>query len=402
MMFGNLFTVMREFLENTNIPDWWRYGLNTSDWDWDDMAHYDDGNIQLMTVITEPTNWLDMVLAHMRLLGLQPGIGASGKLSVRRLAAPAYNYSLGTIDSAYLRDDRWPELTPTDGQVVTGVKYDVGLHGGRLGRRRPFNIPNRTLQARFGKQNTLEFTAETAWDVSNNDFAGHATQIFQTFKGDALVGRLPCTVRAGVLLPGDNVAVTSEVIPDATDGTRGVSEVLALVTGIDVQPYSNTCDVHVYISADAAQRGGWAPAAWVTDYVDNGGGAAAGTQHELILSVTNYTDGDTVENLPCSHSNVANNEGHFFPSGASCRFFDWDTLSPTSNTVVVSSPPHNSTGSGVYVTTATAPTAASGVSGSMLMLGPYTSGVTLSQRFVHVCDEATGLIGGGDQGFKPV
>jgi hypothetical protein len=184
------------------------------------------------------------------------------------------------------------------------------------------------------------------------------------------------------------------------------------VTRVAVDPFKavSTIDLFMRVNQDE-RRSGWAPAARVTDYVDNGVGAPAGTRHELVLDTGHYANDIAINSrLPCmalfpTHAPGVKNEGHFFLPGMLIRLTEWDddTGPLLGDNLEVSAVAHTADGGSVYVTAA--PANDPGAGGTWLIhFRDYSTAnqTAAAMAYVHVCDETTGQIGAtGDAGFKP-
>lgn len=414
---GNFVRAWKAFIESTNVPEEWRVGLATQDWDWDEMETFNLGGagFDVCHDLFDAESFRKLFLSDMRMAGMLPAIGSFGRLSIRPLAVPAYSISLGNVDDYVTHLKSLPKLTPTKDRVVTAVDFEMERrsHFGEPLEPWKLPVPHVGLMRRHEVQNTVTIKSKksgglSGWGIFEN-YASHvvslASKYFVIFGGEAQVGPVPCGLRAARLLPGDVVQLSHKVVLDPLTGTRGIVNGLALITSVRVQPFISAVVLEVYMPADGARRAGWAPAARVTDYVDNGGGAGD-ARHELVLAVGNYSDNLTAGILPCSHSPAAMTEGHYFLDGHRITLRQWDDdTAPLSDDLVVSPAEHNAAGTSVYVTAA--PANDPGVIGGtwIIHFNAYTTAgqIPSAQAYVHACDETTGEIGAsGHKGFKPV
>jgi hypothetical protein len=399
MLLGRIPTIWYQFMVNASVPEQWRMGLSSADYDWSDILLWDSGGISLSRchILLEPTSWRDLLLDDMRFAGLIPTISpTNGLLSVRPLSAPTYDVTLGSLDTTcHDADSGLPTLTPSADRIVTGVNFiaeAIWQNGRVLADTWKAPVINRTLQQQFGLSNVIEIAAKSLWGEDPEEFASWCSALasvyFQIFGAEALTGTYPCTIRAAGVLPGDVVTLSHPTAPDPRTGTRGVTNLLAVVTSIRVSPWTAACEINLYASL-GARRSGWAPSARCTDYVDNGAGAGD-EQHALVLGPMNLYSAD--------------NEGLYFLAGMQIHLSQWDVDAPVNELLSISPAGHNAAGTTVYVTAA--PVSDPGALGGtwIIYLAPYdTAGQTVAAKaYVHCADSVDNEIGATtDLGFKP-
>lgn len=390
-------------LENASIPARWKMGLRSSDFDWADMQLPSGIGAQRARVITKPVVFKELLQEDIRWGGLVPAIGDGGKLTTRLLGPPAWNAAAGDLDANFHQRGRLARLRQAEDELLNHLTITAQRLGWGDGTKQDFTYDtvDVTSVGLFGGSEGLEIKTDALFrevggaQIDPADFAAYCAQlaaaIFAMFGAPNWVGELPCTIRGALLLPGDVGFLSHATVIDPDTGDRGVTNSLALITGVKVDLFAAQTQVSVFVPADGSRRSGWAPCARVTDYVDNGGGAGA-AQHELVLDVGHY-NGDL------------GNEGLEFLNGMRVVLMQRDKRTPLSDNLIVSSAEHNVAGTSVYVTSA--PANDPGTIGGTwwLYFRPYdTAGQTArAKEFVHVCDEDDGLIAAtGDRGFKAV
>lgn len=393
---GRFSAVWRQFMSNSNIPESWRQGLSEDDWDWDEIELNDPGgDTKVRYFLTKPTAFREMFLEDIRYANLLPSIGTDGKASVRPFVAPVATFATATLGTTVNDRDRMPTVSESDQRICSYVQVKAEP---RFLYPQVAEIPNHTIAQEFQRQAKVTIISHGVWP---KNFASHsvilASGYFEVFGGAAMVGVLPCDLKAAMLLPGDVVYVTHPLIPDGLTGKRGITNYKALVTKVDVRPSLARVDVSFYMLLDQARRGCWAPCARTVTLL------AGGPPHGFTVSAGVYADGVTIGSLPCTHSPALLREGHYFNVGMKIIHEQFDDETPLSEQLTIAGlVGHSADGLTVYTTTPPVNDPA-GAGSWWIRLDDYTTvGQTAeAQGYVHVCDEATGLIGGGDEGFKP-
>lgn len=388
--------IWQGFLENASVPARWRIGLRSSDWDWDEMLAYSPGGIGVARarIIDKPVPLRDLMLEDIRFAGLVPALAQSAaKLSVRPLGPPVASLSMGALNEYSHDAKKLPRLTNGEALLISALKVKAKRLGWGNGTVQDFDltIDNPRIAAEFEGAEPLELTCDGLYRsngaISPAEISGHVARLadaaFEMFGTPAWIGECPCTIRPGLLLPGDSGNLTHATFVDPDTGTRGVTDSLVLVIDVKVRPFRAASQITVWLPGDPARRSGWAPCARVIAYTDNGGGAGA-KRHELTVDTGHY------------HTD----EAPFFLTGMLCVMMEWDVNgAPASDNLEITA--DGETGS-IYVDSA--PVNDPSVGTWVIYTRPYdtVSQTPEAQAYFHVCDEDDGLIGATtDEGFKP-
>jgi hypothetical protein len=294
-MGGSWWQLWKRLIEEDTIPQEWRGYLETAAFDWAGIeeAAASGPDMTRHRVLFRPESFRDLWMSDLAIEGLLPTI-ASGLISALPMAHPIEAESDLTLDEDVIRAVSPVGWVVSEERIINQLVYrwrwdwiqDDWVSDGVV-------VNDRTAQQRYADPNKREIENKgLAWFV-HEDVEGlfaNTMKFFSLFGRPYPVISLECTIRAGDLLPGDTVVVTAPRIPDLTSGTRGVTGLRCLVLGVEVMPFEDPqTKVKLLQITDGIRRSGFAPAAQLATYVDNGGGAGD-TQHEITLTTGVYDD----------------------------------------------------------------------------------------------------------------
>jgi len=392
------------FLDNSSVPLSLKSGVDSVDIDWVDLTTRFPGGVmsERDRVITEPTSFRDLLLEDLRWAGLVPII-EDGKVTARQIANGGLvregGESLQAVDNDTLRAGDAATLSFATSRVVNRLTMTAKREQGRPG------IPNspamevtvqlneRQSQGRYRLINGVDVECSGVAGVSEDDISAHAygvaSSLFALTARPYPVCQVGCTGALWDLLPLDTCLLTHWLLPSPTTAnTRGVTGMLAIVTGVAVDWTAYTVDLTLTLLTDGAQRSGFAPVARIIGYADMGGGTEP-SRYRLEVEPDYYSDFG---------------EDTFFAVGMCVELREWDDDSaPASESRVISAvDPAND-----YLYISAAPSA-----GMQAVISGGTCNMTLDQYdtanqtaqaklYLHVADDADDLLGtSGVYGFQ--
>ncbi len=393
------------FVENTNVPDEWKAGIRTEDFDWDDMAEQLEGGMATMRdrVILKPTSFRSILLEDLAWCGLVP-IVVDGKISCRPLRMPhepvvmtlsADEHEMEMVHGFTFSPQRtvnqlvWhmvrEQARPRD---LDGAAYEVTVIANERTAQQRYGglVTKRQIDGTGLRGLTTEALAEAVAGVSQSYFLLAAR--------DWPVITIAETVYAAELQLLDAVYLEHWVTPNPdTPNERGVTNALCLVTGIEVTPIGGEdggrVDVELIFITDAVRRGGIAPAVRIV------GGNWSGAEGNPLTGPWELV----AENG--HYSTAAILETSYFLPGMKCELRQWDDdTSPSTTSVTINSVDDN--GYSIYIdeNIGVNPNVGTWV----LTLDEYDTAdqIADAQVYIHIADEDDGLLGSsGDRGFKP-
>ncbi len=271
---GELWAYWREgFIENTNVPDEWKGGLRTEDFDWDDMHEQVDGGAHngRDRVILKPTSFRAMFLEDLAWAGLVPAVSSEGLITCRRLVMPNDASVVMTLSADEHEMEEVHGHTFSPARTVNQVLWHMVREQTRPRDtdNAPFDITaianDRSAQARYGglvNKRQIDGTGLRGMTKAEvlSLVAGLSQQYFLLAARDYPVITIAETVYAAELQVMDAVYLTHWVTPNPdTPNERGVTGALCLVVGVEVEPLTGGVDIELIYITDNV-RGGIAPA----------------------------------------------------------------------------------------------------------------------------------------------
>lgn len=340
-VWGDLPLLWRDaVLDNANVPPEMVVGADSRDFDWVDLeAQFPGGNISRRDrLLTGPVSLAELIVEDFAHAGLAPILGLNGLITAR----PINNTSLVrhdgeallSIDDDTIDSEARPEVSRSPKRVVNRYIVHITREIGRPG------IPNAgvlDLEAIVNDKDSQN--AKRMVRSVERDFSGAANSNVADMVADvygvagtlfALLSREvdilpvgPCNGIAHGVLPLDTVLVTHWMPPDPTNsGERGLVALPALVLGVEYDRCACAVSMDLQLLVDNGQRSGFAPAARLIAYTDNGAPAGA-RRHEVSIDVARYCPADL-------------EEGTFFKVGWKVVIRQWDTDSITEATAAFS------------------------------------------------------------------
>lgn len=400
---GTMPTLWRDgFIDNASVPLAMRAGLDSADIDWTDISARVTGGPmdERDRLLTEPVSFRELLQEDFRWSGLVP-ILSGGKVTARRIGNTGLVRDDGsawvTVDSDIIRKGDTATLEFGQSRVINRMEFSAVREAGRPGG--PDGAPSfdvevtineRQSQGRYRLINSskLECTGVatmTEQDISAGAY-GIASSVFALAARDYPLARVGCTGVVYSTLPMDCVYLTHWLLPShMTANARGLTAALCLVLGVDVDLGGYSVDLSLLLLTDGARRSGFAPAAEVASYTDNGAGAGA-QQYQLTLTTLVYS---------------ATAEGNFFTVGDKVvmRQWDVDAITVATEAFTVTAVAAGS----VYIDAApTAGMQAEIANTVILTLNLYdtASQTSAAKKYLHVADDADNLLGtSSDLGF---
>lgn len=394
---GRMWSYLKEgFVEQAAVPDPWKAGLDTADFDWADMQDQLSGGLldQRDRLILKPTPFREILLEDLVWSGLVPAM-KSGKITCRPMQMAADSRVTTTIAATSTEFGKPPGETFSEANVINQIVFHMVREHTRP--RNTDNLPyevtvinnQRTSQQRYKVVSARTIEGSGMRAVRPDELAavmsGMAGSYFVLVSRDFPELQVPASGFVAGLVPMDSAYLTHWLLPNhAVANARGITNALVLVTGIRVRPFDFQCDVDCVEMTDNVRRGGIAPSARVNAYA-----AAGPSGHQLTISPLNRYSAD--------------NEGLHFPASAKVELRQWDDdTAPASESLTLFSTPTDAAGTLLYLTSAPANNVAVGT--WVVTLDEYDTALQVddAQEFYHIADETTGLIGAsGDRGFKP-
>lgn len=392
------------FIDHASVSYTLTAGMDSGDIDWTDLASYAPGGVmgERDRLLTEPTSFQSLFLEDLRWAGLVPVI-EDGLVTARPIANQGLvrddGSALPEVGNDTLRAGDKATLTFGTSRVVNRLDFVAKREQGRPGIPNSpameivVNVNERQSQGRYRLTNKQTIECSGVAGVTEADIGAHAYGIASSYF--ALLARpfpvcsVGCTGTLFDTLPLDSIYLTHWLLPTPdTANSRGITDGLCVVLGTRVNWCEYTVDLDLLLLTDGAQRSGFAPAAKITAYSDQGAGTEP-SRYRLTVTPGSYS---------------ANGEDNFFAVDMRVELREWDDDSaPASESRVISAvDPTND-----YLYISAAPSAgmqtviSTGVCVMTLDQYDTASQTAGAKLYLHVADDADNLLGtSGVFGFK--
>lgn len=402
MIVGDFVKGWKGFIEASTIPADMRGYLNTNDFDWTRIMDESPGGMATnrKRCILSPTSFQDMFLEDLALAGMVPTVTSNGQIAATKLKAPLeidFDFDVTSDEhEAGLSLDWQLGIGYVINQVVFQLANLGSMRGIGVGERlSPFGTLDIILndlesQARLEmvpQERVIRNDAVELIDEALGENLGSvASELFALFSRSYAYTKERCTFAVGDVLAGDTVRISHWLPPDMTTGTRGVSNLICYVLGVDHAETDAKSTLEMIQVGDGYRRSGWAPAAKVTAYT-----LVGGVTHRLTLASGIYAT-DQAEGLyfGVSWKVLIKERDNFSP--AADEAFTIAAVASDGLTVDIDAAP--SAGMQTIITAGNA----------VLVPDEYdtASQVAAAKAYLHVCDDADNDIGTTtDDGFRP-
>lgn len=389
----------KALLESTTVSREFKGYTRGDLFDWDGIAAADSlvAQMPMRRWLFERVSLRDVLVEDMRIRGLLPTI-RDGKVSCVPLQAPGELASTFVVDEDIVLAEELLLSTYSKERIINGLEYRWRWNW-QTGVFEPPTVLQQDVDSQQDNEIVNIEPVENKglnWQSVEDAEAIVATakNFLSIFGQDYAVIEVPVTIGAGNIVPGDVIALTDESVPDPESGERGVTSFVCLVLGVKRKPYAAKGMLTVLAITDGRRRSGWAPAARIASYVDNGA-PAGDARHELTLTTGLYAPA----------TEAANTEGTYFNAGMKVELRQRDTTSATVESNTISPTGHNAAGTSVYLTAAPG-------AGMLVIIAAGRAYITLddyttasqtaeAKTYLHTCDEDDGLILDTDEGFSP-
>jgi len=295
------------------------------DGDWDDVRNaIADLRIASRTWVTAEGITLGEIIEHeLRLIGCYLAMDSIAQMTIKRLSL-----ALETDPTAITITDSKQSREPP------GTDFNAHGHVSEVVVRQgwdPVEREHKGMSIRVRNEETVDPTvlggvlevaprslglevADFGIEVDPEDAYTLAQGVFGIFSGGYRIVTLEANLSLLDVQLGDALLVTSSEIPN-TDGTKGVTNAVALLIGHDWSPFEGKGSLTLLMHD--RRIAGYAPSFKVAS------ASGSGTSWTLTLTLTNYTD----------QTNVST----WLAAGDEIRLVEYDTTGPTIQAGVVAS-----------------------------------------------------------------
>lgn len=252
----------------------------------------------------EKVSFKDVLIEECRLYGVFAHLNTEGKVTLTPLQMPSKNQSLTTIDADQIVTPfdglgAWPTWMPDREGIVNIIELEYGYDVTTGKWPKSVDIIDDVSVTQYKNRGRAAMklkpysSATNTPDENNADLVKVARRLLSFFASSYDIVEVPVTLEYMTTLTcGSYVSLTSNHLPDTSDGTKGVTNRPGVVVGREwpLDPSESIGKLRVRLEKGDAQ-GGYAPACYVSSSSIN-----HAATHKFDLTVTQNKFAPTGEN----------------------------------------------------------------------------------------------------------